>query len=176
MRARLTRRRLLTAGAVAGAGVGAGAAGLVAYGGGAPGFVEAVVRRSFPGSPVPEEEMAAFARDYLARRDRVGYLVAFEPKLDPWARLRRAVNREKFQRRVYLNDAVRARLPRSWRASLEDAEREIVTLFALSTDVLSRPDPGAPVAYLGFVDPFEGACANPFAEFGTEEPATARLG
>ena len=142
---KLSRRALLL-GSSAAAIAAVGAAGVVLGGGlSLRGWVVGTIRALVPPERLAGVDLDAFAADYLAQANpgrRVALLAAGGG---------------------LGHDAVAALGNSSQR--YEDARRDVLTTFLLSTDYFSHPESAsAPITYFG-VAPSYCATANPFAQF-----------
>ncbi len=127
-------------------------------GGGAPvsytlnsgeGMVTRIVRRRLPDLNMAEEELAEFARDFVAHDVTTPtHLLAMLRITSP----------------IVLSDSLSVFVPQKALDMAERYERKVLTKFFLSTDFFdpARQKDG-PVVYITFADPWEAICANPLA-------------
>jgi hypothetical protein len=130
---------------VAGAGVGIAVA---AFGGRLPALLVRLIRRRLPYVDIADDDVAAFAADFAARR-----AARRDGGIGP-------LDLASTVPGLYLDRRVRALLPRDLRTRIEAEEAEILTQFLMATDFFSAGRPAS--RRVRYVGP-GGVCTNPFA-------------
>ncbi len=112
--------------------------------------VSAIVRTHLPELVHREEVVRRFTADLLANM--------------PYLARGQAVRVARYVPAIFTQGWVRGLLPAGSRASMDHVEREILTKYMLSTNVLDAMQGGQrEVRYMVFADPYEFGCTNPLA-------------
>lgn len=108
------------------------------------GAVAAIVRAHVPDARVGDANMAAFAREFLARTPgSVDGLLAARTLLAP----------------------VRGTLPRAIEGRLRKLETRVVGLFLMASDYYHPDRRSEVVTFVAYPDPYTASCSNPLARF-----------